>query len=103
MTGSDADPALRRLADDLHARLAATAELPVETEAGRWLGEAEAVAADAAGADVPEAVVEKRAEQVRRLLAEVDATGHPDADEHVAAARDLAAEIAARRRDDVNA
>jgi len=32
----------------LHDHLAATAERPVETDASRWLGEAEAVAADVA-------------------------------------------------------
>lgn len=75
---------------ELHAHLAATAERPVETGASRWLGEAEAVAADAAGEDVPREAVAKRVGQVRDLLANVDSTGDPVADEHVAAAEALA-------------
>ncbi|PSQ50871.1 hypothetical protein BRD15_00700 [Halobacteriales archaeon SW_6_65_15] len=78
---------------DLHAHLEATAELPVETRASQWLGEAEAVVADAVGPDVPEAVVEKRVGQVRMLLSNVAGTGNETADDHVAAARELVDEI----------
>ncbi|MFB6169547.1 MAG: hypothetical protein ABEJ06_00215 [Haloarculaceae archaeon] len=77
----------------MHDHLAATAERPVERTASRWLGEAEAVAADAAG-DVPEQVVEKRARQVLELLSHVEGTGDEAADDHVDAARELAAELA---------
>jgi hypothetical protein len=90
------EPTLGDLAADLHAHLAATAELPVPTAESRWLGEAEAVAADAARGDADEAVVEKRVRQVADLLAHVDETGVPEADEHVAAARDLVDRIEAR-------
>lgn len=77
----------------LHEHLAATAELPVETDASRWLGEAEAAAEDAAGEGVPEAAVAKRVSQVRSLLDNVEGTGDAAADEHVAAARELAREL----------
>lgn len=87
---------LRNLVADLHDHLEATAELPVEARASQWLGEAEAVAEDAVGQDVPESVVEKRVGQVRMLLSNVEGTGSETADEHVAAARELAEEIEAR-------
>ncbi|MFB6218522.1 MAG: hypothetical protein ABEH77_04980 [Halobacteriaceae archaeon] len=77
--------------DALHDHLAATAERPVETRASRWLGEAEAVAADAREAP-PEVAVERVA-RVRELLSNVEATGDDEADEHVAAAAELAAAI----------
>lgn len=85
---SDDDP-LRAL----HDHLAATAERPVERTASRWLGEAEAVAADVADGDAPEAAVERRVRQVRELLSNVEGTGDPVADEHVAAARRLAERV----------
>jgi len=82
------DPTLGELVSELHDHLAATAELPVPTAESRWLGEAEAVAADAARGDADEAVVAKRVRQVADLLEHVDETGVPEADDHVAAARD---------------
>jgi hypothetical protein len=87
---------LPSLVADLHAHLEATAELPVETRASQWLGEAEAVCEDALGPETPEAVVEKRVEQVRMLLSNVEETGNDAADERVAAARELVAEIESR-------
>ena len=89
--GEDVEATLRRL----HDHLAATAERPVETGASRWLGEAEAVAADVAGGDAPPSVIETRVGQVRDLLAHVDSTGDPEADEHVETARELAESIEA--------
>jgi len=79
----------------LHDHLAATAERPVEREASRWLGEAEAVAADIAHGDAPESVVEKRVGQVRHLLAHVEETGDAEADEHVREAKRLVETILA--------
>lgn len=76
----------------LYRHLAATAELPVERHASRVLGEAEAVADDLRDCDA--AVAAERAGVVLDLLAEVDGTGHEEADEHVAAARDAAARVA---------
>ena len=95
MTDSD-DSDVSDLVADLHAHLEATAELPVEASASRWLGEAEAVCEDAVGSDVPEEVVEKRVEQVETLLSNVEDTGSEAADERVAAARELVAEIEER-------
>ena len=77
------------LLDGLHEHLAATAELPVERDASRWIGEAEAVAADLAGSDLPAGTVRERVGHVRDLLAEVEETGHPAADDHVERARKL--------------
>jgi hypothetical protein len=93
MTDSDDATDVLDLVSDLHAHLEATAELPVETRASQWLGEAEAVVADAVGPDVPEAVVEKRVGQVRMLLSNVEGTGNETADDNVAAARELVDEI----------
>ncbi|XVH32122.1 hypothetical protein ACNS7O_02765 [Haloferacaceae archaeon DSL9] len=77
-----------RLAE-LHARLVATAELPVDPRASPWLGEAEAVVGDLVDDSPSEAVVERRLEQAARLLDGIETTGHEEADEHVAAARKL--------------
>lgn len=79
---------------DLHDHLAATAERPVERTASRWLGEAEAVAADARRVEAPE-VARERVAEVAELLANVDGTGDRVADEHVRAARSLAEAIVA--------
>lgn len=88
------------MADDrttrLHERLAATAELPVDRTPSRVLGEAEAVAEDMRHIDDP-AVVAERAAVVVDLLAEFETTGHPEADDHVAEARDLALELSGRQ------
>jgi hypothetical protein len=76
----------------LYDHLAATGERPVERTASHYLGEAEAVVADALAADGDEVVV-RRVRQARDLLAEVEETGDEAADEHVAAARRLCARI----------
>lgn len=83
----------QELAADLLAHLEATEELPLPDRTHRWLGEAQAAAADAVGEDVPKAVVRKRAEQVRELLNHVEVTGDQEADEHVEAAREVAVRI----------
>jgi len=77
----------------LYDRLAATGELPVERSAARWIGEAEAVAGDLVGESIPAPVRRERIGHVRDLLANVDSTGHPAADEHVAAAARIAAAL----------
>lgn len=84
-----ADSSLQSLVADLHAHLEATAELPVETRASQYLGEAEAIAEDAVGPEVPESVVAKRVEQVSMLLSNVEETGDSEADDHIVAAREL--------------
>lgn len=81
----------------LSNHLAATAELPLEEEANRWLGEAQAVASDVDEADVDEETVRDRVETILELLSEVDGTGHDEADEHVAAARRAAERILDRQ------
>jgi len=88
---SEDDPA--RLVAALHERLRETGERPVEREASRWLGEAEAVAGDLAGAAVDPEVRRERVAHVAELLSHVDGTGDPVADEQVAAAREVAAEL----------
>jgi hypothetical protein len=86
---SGEDGALDREAvDTVHDHLAATAERPVERTASRWLGEAEAVAADARAID-DEGVARERLAEVADLLANVEGTGDETADEHVRAARRL--------------
>lgn len=84
------------LVADLHAHLAATAERPVERRASRWLGEAEAVVGDVAGADVDDATLRKRVEQTHDLLEHVDDTGDREANEHLEAARDLTERVLER-------
>jgi len=81
------------LLDDLYAQLEATAERPVDREASRWIGEAEAVAGDIAGSDVPIDVIEDRIGHVDRLLSEIDGVDDPAADEHVTEAKRLVDEI----------
>jgi hypothetical protein len=82
--------------DDTLARLcehlAATAELPLDREATRWIAEAEAVATDAREIK-DEAVVRTRIGHVRALLSNVETTGHEVGDEHLAAAKRLADDI----------
>lgn len=87
------DTALESKLSQLHEKLAATRERPIEREASRWIGEADAIAADLADATVAElddAVVWKRVGHVADLLSNVEQTGDDAADEHVAAARDVA-------------
>jgi len=82
-----------RLLADLVAELEATAELPVERSAARWIGEAEAVAADIARGDPDTETVERRVGHVRELLGHVETSGHPEADEHVETADAIAGEL----------
>ncbi len=88
------------LVDDLYAHLEATAERPVDRDASRWIGEAEAVAGDVAGSDVPGDVIEDRIGHVERLLSEIDGVDNPAADEHISEAKRLAAEIERMLDDD---
>lgn len=76
----------------LHDHLAATAELPLDREATRWVAEAEAVAEDCLDVTDP-SVRRRRVGHVRDLLGNVDSTGHPEGDDHVEAARALAGEL----------
>jgi len=87
------------LVAELHDELRATEELPVDRTAGRWIGEAQAVAADVADGDPSESVVRERVGHVRRLLSEVDDAGDEAATERVERARDLAEQILDRIED----
>jgi len=84
------------LVDELHDELRATEELPVDRTAGRWIGEAQAVAADVAEGDPSEPVIRERVGHVRRLLSEVEDAGDEAATERVERARDLVEEILQR-------
>jgi hypothetical protein len=84
---------LDELLASLHDHLEATEELPLEESANRLLGEAEAVAADAAQGGLADDVARERVEKVAELLAEVDGTGHEEGDQHVDAARRAADRI----------
>ncbi|SIR87712.1 hypothetical protein [Natronorubrum thiooxidans] len=83
----DNESGVARQARQLHHQLEATAELPIDREANRWLGEAEAIAADAATSDLEDATVRERVATVQDLLAEIDDTGHDEADDHLEAAK----------------
>lgn len=83
------DDDLRELRD----RLDATAELPVEPSVSVRLGEAAAIAADTADADLPRSVVIERIQAVASLLEAVESTGNDRADEHVTAAKQAATRV----------
>jgi len=77
----------------LYQHLAATRERPIEREASRWIGEADAITADLVGpeiADLDPGVIQNRIGHVADLLSNIEGTGDSTADEHVEAARDLA-------------
>ncbi len=80
------------LADELHAELEATEELPIDHRANRWLGEAQAVTAGIVEADAE--TRREGAEQVVELLESVDETGHEEADRRVERALSLAERLA---------
>ena len=94
-TGDEVPDDVRARLDDLHAHLDATAELPVRPGASAWLGEAAAVAADLTRGTPDAAVVRERVGHVADLLSEAGETGHPEADDRVAAAREAAEEVRA--------
>jgi hypothetical protein len=95
VTTEDSDR-LRRL----HETLAATAERPVDPQTSAWLGEAQAIVADVAtDPSAPQAAVRRRVEQAEQLLDNVEETGDPAADEHVAEARELVSAILAEHSD----
>jgi len=81
----------------LYEHLAATGERPVERTASRWLGEAEAVAADIAEGDLSEDALTERLATVDHILSNVDGTGDAVADDHVQAAREIVDDLLAGR------
>jgi hypothetical protein len=85
--GGDDVPALL---DALASTLRETEELPVAPSASVWLGEAHAVAADLAAADVDRDVVHERVGHVHRLLTNAGDVGNETAAARVAEATQLA-------------
>ncbi len=94
-TNDDSETAheLDELVGQLHDHLVATAELPIERTANRWLGEAEAVARDAATNDLDVATTTTRVEQVRHLLTEAGELECDTAEDHRRAACELCERI----------
>ena len=88
MTADTPDvPAEPRVAvEALADHLAATAERPVPPTTNRWLGEAEAVARDAASEGLDDETRRKRVRQAAELLDSAGETGDETADRHLAAA-----------------
>ena len=76
----------RAAVDALADHLTATAERPVAPATNRWLGEAEAVARDAASEGLDTETRRKRVRQAADLLASAAETGDEIADEHIEAA-----------------
>lgn len=81
---SEPRAAVEALAD----HLIATADRPVPPSTNRWLGEAEAVARDAASEGLDSATRRKRVQQAADLLESADDTGDEPADRHIEAAID---------------
>jgi len=81
----------------LYEHLAATGERPVERTASRWLGEAEAVAADIAEGDISADVLAERLATVDHILSQVAGTGDAVADDHVEAARETVDDLLAEQ------
>ena len=82
---SDLDQAVRSLLDELES----TAELPIDPIANRWLGEAEALTRDLKQSEVGQDVVQKRFQQIRYLLDQIDDCNNPVATHHVDSARHI--------------
>jgi len=76
----------RAAVDALAAHLTATAERPVPPATNRWLGEAEAVARDAASEGLDGETRRKRVRQAAELLDSAAETGDETADRHIEAA-----------------
>jgi len=77
----------RAAVDALAEHLSATGERPVPPATNRWLGEAEAVARDAATEGLDRETRRKRVQQVVDLLDSADETGDERADDHIEAAK----------------
>ncbi|SDK71824.1 hypothetical protein [Natronorubrum texcoconense] len=84
-TANGAEDSLEDQTQQLHRHLEHTAELPIDRDANRWLGEADAIARDVATSDLEREVVVERVEKIQHLLSEVDETGHVAGDEHLEA------------------
>jgi hypothetical protein len=91
---SNNETARQNVVIELHESLAATAERPVERTASRWIGEAEAIAADLIHAPDDPGVIQDRATHIVSLLENVDETVDQVATDHVEAAKALAGRLA---------
>lgn len=89
MTGDETNDLIK----SLHGHLKATEEMAIRTEANRWLGEAQAIAADLAEEELPEQAVEKRVDQVRELLSNIEETDNTEADERIQASLEVVEKI----------
>lgn len=98
MTDRD-DPPIDDRLEALHEHLAATAERPVARAASAHLGEAEAVARDLAERPAAPDTVRERVGHIVRLLREAGDTEDERADEHLAAALELAEDLIAELAD----
>jgi len=85
---------------ELHEELAATAERPVERTASRYIGEAEAIAADLINAPTDPELVRDRATHIISLLENAKETGDQAATERVETARTLATKLASEELSD---
>ena len=86
---------LETMVEQLYDSLDATAEIPIDDRTNRWLGEAEAVAHDAATSDLEPAVIRKRVRQVAHLLEEAESPDNDRAAQRVYEAHRLCEEILA--------
>ena len=93
MPADDPDASMDERVRAIHNHLVATAELPIDRETNRWLGEAEAVARDAATNELDRPTTEKRIRQVRSLLDSASDPDHEEAAAHLENARNLAAAV----------
>lgn len=95
MSDSPADdrPDHSKMIFELHEALAATAERPVERTASRWIGEAEAIAADLVDTPNDPELIRDRTTHIVSLLENVDETEDQVATEHVETARELATKL----------
>ena len=90
-TGNEADRS--EIIFELHEELAATAERPIEQTPSRYIGEAEAIAADLIDAPTDRELIRDRATHIVSLLENVKETGDQAATERVETAKTLATKL----------
>jgi hypothetical protein len=92
-TEGQSDATLQARLEALHDHLEATAAMPIDPRTNRWLGEAEAVARDAARNEIEPATARERVRQIQHLLSEADEPDHDEAADHLAATRELCSDV----------
>ena len=90
-TGNEADRS--EIIFELHEESAATAERPIEQTPSRYIGEAEAIAADLIDAPTDRELIRDRATHIVSLLENVKETGDQAATERVETAKTLATKL----------